>query len=193
MEPSDLDLVEACLGGNHDSFAELINRYQNLIFKIAHNLMDEPAELDDIVQDVFVKIYQSLGSYNSQYKFSTWAIRITTNHCLDLIRARTRQKMKLGVISMETVTEISGVNGAQGPTPESQYIVEERNQLIRRALQMLPEKYRLPMILFHQNELPYEEIARVLQLPLTIVKNRLYRARLILRQNLRAVEKEGLL
>jgi RNA polymerase sigma-70 factor (ECF subfamily) len=191
LEPSDLDLVEACLGGHQDSFAELIIRYQHLIFKITRHLMDETAELDDIVQDVFVKIYQSLGSYNSQYKFATWAIRITTNHCLDLTRAR--QKMKLRVISMETVTETSNVNGVSAATPETQYLTEERNQLIRRALQKLPEKYRLPMILFHQNELPYVEIARVLQLPLTIVKNRLYRARLILRQNLRAVEKEGLL
>jgi RNA polymerase sigma factor (sigma-70 family) len=191
LEPSDPDLVEACLAGNQDSFAELIRRYQNLIYKIAHNVMNETEELDDIVQDVFIKIYQTLGSYRAEYKFSTWAIRITTNHCLDIIRARTRQKKKLQVIPVETVAKVSNVHDPA--TPETQYLLMERNQFIRQALDRLPEKYRIPMILFHQNGLTYEEITRILQQPLTIIKNRLYRARLILRQNLQTGEKEGLI
>jgi RNA polymerase sigma-70 factor (ECF subfamily) len=90
---------------------------------------------------------------------------------------------------IEEIEDLS--NGVD--TPEASYLQKERSERIRKAIQSLPEKYRTPIILFHQNGLSYDEMTRVLGEPMTIIKNRLYRARLMLRENLMQDRKEEVL
>jgi len=181
---SDIELINKCLSGEHDAFSELVSRYKRLIFKVVYNIINNENEVNDISQEVFLKIYKSLGSYNPEYKFSTWIVRIATNQCLDIVR-----KKKVDSVPIEEVTEVA----SRGNTPEEFYIQKEKSRMVRDAVSELPEKYRIPIILFHQNGLSYEEMMKVMNEPITIIKNRLYRARLMLKGKLLSDRKEGAL
>ena len=181
LELTDYDLIQKCLAGQQEYFEELVTRYKKLIFSVVYNMINDKEEISDISQEVFIRIYKALDRYNPEYKFSTWAVRIATNLCLDIHR-----KKKINSAPIEEIEDFSdGVD-----TPEASYLQKERSEKIRRAIQSLPEKYRTPIILFHQNGLSYEEMTKVLGEPMTIIKNRLYRARLMLREALMPDRKE---
>jgi RNA polymerase sigma-70 factor (ECF subfamily) len=120
-------------------------------------------------------VYKSLASYNPQYQFSTWTVKITTNVCLDRLRQKRAEQMPID--DMEEVVD-NKLN------PEDHYLAEERLERIRQAVQELPEDYRVPVILFHQQGLSYEALVEITGQPVTVVKNRLYRARLMLKDKL---------
>ncbi|HQA57894.1 MAG TPA: sigma-70 family RNA polymerase sigma factor [Acetivibrio sp.] len=184
METPDVDLISKCLNGDNDAFCVLVTRYKKLIYSVVYNMINNKEEVNDIVQEVFIKIYSALDKYNPEYKFSTWAVRIATNCCLDYIR-----KKRIDAISIEEAIGVSD----NIDTPEEEYIKNEKKKRINDELNRLPEKYRIPLILFHKNGLSYDEIAQVLKEPMSIVKNRLYRARLMLRESLSSEREEGIL
>lgn len=181
MELTDYELIQKCLAGQHEYFEELVTRYKKLIFSVVYNMINDKEEVSDLSQEVFIRIYKALDRYDPKYKFSTWAVRIATNLCLDIHR-----KKKVNSTSIDEIGDLSdGVD-----TPEDSYLRKERSERIRRAIQELPEKYRTPIILFHQNGLSYEEMTKVLGEPMTIIKNRLYRARIMLKEALMKERKE---
>lgn len=184
MEASDYELVKASIDGDEQAFEELVTRYKRLIYSVVYNMINDKEEINDLAQEVFIRIYKSLGRYDPQYKFSTWAVKITTNLCLDTIR-----KKKIVSAPLDEVMEVS----SDLDTPEDNYIKRERSMKIREAIMELPEKYRIPIVLFHQNNMSYEEICTALGEPMTIVKNRLYRARMMLRDKLMPSRKEEIL
>jgi RNA polymerase sigma factor (sigma-70 family) len=181
LEISDYELVEKCLNGDKEVFSELVARYKKLIFSVVYNMLPDKQEVNDVSQEVFIRLYKNLNRYNSEYKFSTWAVRIATNLCLDILR-----KKKVDSIPVD---EIEAMPDSIG-TPEERYISKERKERIKKAVDELPDKYRIPIILFHENGLSYEEMCNILNEPMTIIKNRLYRARLMLREKLLPERKE---
>lgn len=182
MPESDNELVKLCLAGQDDAFAELVGRYKNLLGKVIYNLTNNREEVNDLLQEIFIKIYKSLRQYNPERQFPAWAVRIASNHCLDQLR-----KQKPPQISLEDSPEFQDNAGS----PEDEYLKGETRRKLRQALNGLPEQYRVPIVLYHQNGLSYQEMVNLLGLPLTVIKNRLYRARLMLREKLTA-EKEAL-
>lgn len=172
---SEYELVTNCLKGDQDSFAELVRRYRNLVFSTVTYYIKDAEEANDMSQEVFLRIYRALKSYNPKFKFSTWSVIITKNLCLDYVR-----KKKL---PQEPIDDYENVC-RDDDTPEDKYIRKERNVQLRRFIEMLPEKYRLPVVLYHQKGLSYKEIAVKLDEPLSIIKNRIYRARLSIRDSL---------
>lgn len=172
MEMTDYELVTKCLQGEQESFAELVSRYKKLIYSVVYYYIKDREEINDVSQEVFLRIYKSLASYNPQFKFSTWSVRIATNLCLDMIRKR-----RLNSVPIEEIEAVS----KDEDTPEKRYLGKERSAQIRKAIAELPEKYRTPIILYHQKGASYKEMADLLNQPMSIIKNRLYRARLILR------------
>lgn len=181
MELTDYELIQKCLAGQQWHFEELVTRYKKLIYSIVYNMINDKDEISDISQEVFIRIYKALNRYNPEFKFSTWAVRITTNYCLDILR-----KKKLDSVPIDEIGDLP----SSADTPEAKYINKERKERIRKAIEGLPEKYKIPIVLFHQNGLSYEELTRVLNEPMTIIKNRLYRARLMLRDSLQSDRKE---
>lgn len=181
MSLSDYDLIKLCLTGKDDAFAELVGRYKNILGKVIFNLTRNRDEVNDILQEVFIKIYKSLKQYNPEYKFGAWSARIAANHCLDQLR-----KQKPYDISLEEVELHSNAT-----SPEEEYLKDETRRKLQQTLNELPEEYRIPIVLYHQNGLSYQEMVKLLDLPLATVKNRLYRARLMLREKLTG-EKEAL-
>ena len=184
MELTDYELIQKCISGRQEYFEELVTRYKKLIFSVVYNMINDKEEVSDISQEVFIRIYKALDRYNPEYKFSTWAVRIATNLCLDIHR-----KKKVDSTPIEEIEDFSD----NIDTPEASYLQKERSKRIRNAIQALPEKYRIPIILFHQNGLSYEEMIKVMGEPMTIIKNRLYRARLMLREALMPDRKEEVL
>lgn len=181
MGDSDADLIQQTLAGDQDAFGLIVARYKKSLYNVIYNLVREPQEASDLFQESFLKIYKSLSSYRPEYKFYTWAVKIATNTCLD----RLRQK-RIEPVPVEEAEDLPG----QEPTPEESYLSWERAARVRDAVRRLPEIYRTPLVLFHQENLTYEEIVAILNLPLSIVKNRLYRGRLMLREELTDLGKE---
>ena len=174
---TDMELITACLGGDQECFSELVSRYKNLVYSIILRQIRDNEEANDIAQDVFLKIYKNLASYTPAFKFSTWVMRITGNHIIDLHRKR-----KLETVSYEAYTTESGMDiaGAQS-SPEVAYIKQEQTERISKVLSELPDMYKIPVVLYHQQGLSYQEISEKIGEPLSKVKNRIFRGRKLLK------------
>lgn len=184
MEKSDIELIKDSISGDQDAFAEIVARYKKLVYSVVYNIMDDKQEIGDVSQEVFIRIYKSMDRYNPEFKFSTWCVKIATNLCQDTLRKR-----KASYVSLEDAEGVC----SNLETPEDKALRMERSRKIRGAIMELPEKYRIPVVLFHQNGMSYEEMAKILNEPMTIIKNRLYRARLMLREKLMPCRKEEVL
>lgn len=184
LETPDVVIIKKCLSGEKEVFSELVTRYKKLIYNVIYNMIKNKDEVCDIAQEVFIRIYKSLDKYDPQYKFSTWSVKIATNYCLDVIRKKKFDTMP--------IDEVLGVS-SDVDTPESSYIKREQSEKINDELSKLPEKYRVPLILYHKNGLSYEEMTQVLNEPMSIIKNRLFRARQMLKEKLSPQREEGIL
>lgn len=182
MDASDIDIINRCIEGDVDIFEELVNRYKKLVFNTAYRMMGNREEAEDVTQEAFIRIYNSLSRYNPQYKFSTWALKITTNLCLDNLRKR-----KGETLPIDEQFNICD----EGLTPEEEYIRRENQKKVLDAINKLPDKYKEFIILFHHRNLSYQEIMDITGESLTIVKNRLYRARQMLKEYLINADKES--
>lgn len=178
MERTDNELVIACLEGNQEAYSELITRYKRLIYSVAYKFSRDSDEVNDLAQEAFIKIYRSLSRYDSQYKFSTWSVKVATNICLDHVRRK-----RLNSISLDEIENFTGKNNS----PEEYYLRKEKSQALKNAIAGLPEIYRVPIIMYHQHGMSYKEIAEKLDKPMSIIKNRIFRARNTLKESLLGV------
>ncbi|NLK97602.1 sigma-70 family RNA polymerase sigma factor [Defluviitalea saccharophila] len=177
----DYEIIQCCLQGKKEMFEELVSRYKNLVYSIILRMTNDPEEANDLAQEVFIKVYRNLDKYEPTYKFSTWIMRITTNLVID-----SRRKQKQSTISVEEMPYEPSSEGG----PEEEYLRQEKSNEVIDALNALPEMYRIPIILFHQQGLSYQEISDVINEPLSKVKNRIFRARKMLKEYL-LKSKEG--
>ena len=158
-----------------------MQRYQNRVYGFAFHYLGNREEAEDVTQEVFIKAYNSLKQYDPKYKFSSWILKITTNYCLDL-----RKKKKVTMVELNTDLE----NNETSTSAEDLYIHKENKQSIAQAINSLPDKYKILIILYHNQNHSYQEISEMLQLPITKVKNRLYRARGMLKETLKTTRRE---
>jgi len=172
INKTDNELVTECLSGNNDAFTELISRYKRLIYSVAYKFSSNTEDVNDMAQDAFIKIYKSLSRYDSQYKFSTWSVKVTTNICLDHVRRK-----KLNSVSLDEIENFTGCNDS----PEDYYLRKEHSQMLMSAIDELPEIYKEPILMYHQQGMSYKEISEFLGKPMSIIKNRLFRGRHALR------------
>jgi len=180
--PTDENLIKQVLSGDTDAFAVIVDRYKARVFTLAYRMLACREEAEDISQEAFVKIYGSLKKYDAGLtRFSTWIYRITYNLCVDHLRKR-----------KETAPLEEDMLAASSKAPEELAVAADSARRLHKAVQSLPEQYRVPLVLFHFQGLSYQEICRVLNVPMSIVKNRLFRARKILRQKLDGGEDGGL-
>jgi len=171
---TDVELINACLNSQQEAFTELVNRYKNLVYSIILRKTNNSDEIDDLAQDVFLKIYKNLASYSSEFKFSTWVMRITSNHIIDFHRKR-----KAETVPLEAAAEV--VSEDRSSSPEDSLVHQEESERIGRILDELPAMYKIPIVMYHQKDMSYQEIADKLDEPLSKVKNRIFRGRKILK------------
>lgn len=177
---SDVELISGSLRGYDESFEQLVLRYQRPIVGYVYRMLTDYDAALDVSQEVFIKVYNSLDRYSSDYKFSTWLYRIAHNAAIDHIRRNSKKEQ-----SLETEGE-GGTYQLQlespRPTPEDDREKSEWRSEIEAVVKCLPSVYRELIHLRHGEDLSYGEIAEVTDLPLGTVKNRLFRAREMMRE-----------
>ncbi|MDQ2866769.1 MAG: sigma-70 family RNA polymerase sigma factor [Candidatus Eremiobacteraeota bacterium] len=175
--PDDGSLVEMTLRGNSEAFATLVERYDRAVYHLAYRTLRDVEEARDATQEAFFKAYRSLHTFKTGSKFSTWIFAIVYHACCDRLNRKKRY-------SNEEMPD----RADPGPGPERQAIAMDEGRRLRAAIDVLPEKYRTVITLYHLQGKQYEEIAGVLGLPMGTVKTHLFRAKEQLRRTLGAAE-----
>jgi RNA polymerase sigma-70 factor, ECF subfamily len=177
---SDPELVASAARGLEGSFEELVNRYQRPISAFVYRMVGDYDAALDLTQEIFIKVYASLARYRPEFKFSTWIYKIAHNAAIDHLRRTSSRERSLSVGTETDNYELP--LESDGLTPEQQSEREERRGEIENVVRSLPTAYRELIVLRHSQDLTYEEIVEVTGLPLGTVKNRLFRAREMMRQ-----------
>lgn len=187
----DYQLVEAFRGGDEKAFEELVRRYQRQVANIIYLTLGNRDEVEDLSQEVFIRVYRSLAKYERDASLYSWIYRIAVNLCIDEIR---RKKIKR-TLSLEFFSEgkleEEKKNKSQASAADG-ILGKEKNQIIRDALQKLSPVHRTVLVLREYEDLTYEQIAKTLRISRQAVKSRIFRAREELRELLKDYFKERL-
>ena len=192
LDPTDEALVRSVLSGDRDRFEHLVERYQTRLVNYLYRMVRNLEEAHDLSQEVFIRVYQALDRYDSQYRFSTWLFRVAQNAAIDVIRKRRIHLVPLtrrADEGSEATVDLELPDGK--PSALEALQSRELDASIRAAIDSLPWEYRELILLRHYGELAYEEIAEVKAMPLGTVKNKLFRARQLLKQRLLGPEGLG--
>lgn len=181
----DRELVELALTGDESAYQSLLEKYRPALERHVGRMVRDKNEVDDLVQECFIKAFTALNSYSSDYAFSTWLYKIATNHTIDYLR-----KKKLPTMSIDRpISAKDGEVAFELPDttyrPDRHIVEDQRRELLLEAIDALPPKYHRVIVMRHQQEKSYEEIARELDLPLGTVKAHIFRARALLYKHLR--------
>jgi len=192
LDPTDEALVRSVLSGDRDRFELLVERYQTRLVNYLYRMVRNLEEAHDLTQEVFIRVYQALDRYDSQYRFSTWLFRVAQNAAIDVIRKRRIQLVPLTRRADEGGEAMVDLELPDGqPSALESLQGRELDASIRAAIDTLPWEYRELILLRHYGELAYEEIAEVKAMPLGTVKNKLFRARQMLKQHLLGARDAG--
>lgn len=179
----DRALVARILEGDRDRFTELVKRYEKRVVNYVYRITHRYEEAHDLAQDIFVKVYLALDRYDSKYQFSTWLFRIAQNAAIDVLRKKTISEVPLARPSEDEPTKEREF-ADPGVSPYRALKNKQLSAAIDKAVGNLPPDYRELIQLRHFAELSYEEIATMKKLPLGTVKNKLFRARNLLKEQL---------
>ena len=177
---SDRELVATAVSGAEGSFEELVRRYQRPISAYVYRMVGNYESALDLTQEIFIKVYSSLRRYRAEFKFSTWIYKIAHNSAVDHLRRNATREQSLIMGPEGDQYDLPVESGRLSPEQESER--KERRSEIESVVRSLPGNYRELIILRHSQDLSYEEIVEVTGLPLGTVKNRLFRAREMMRQ-----------
>lgn len=180
----DRQLIQRCLAGDHEAFDELVRRYEKPAYNLAYRLTGSYDDASDVVVEAFVRAFQGLHTFRGDANFGTWLHRVVVNSFLDF---RKRTKGRQQVVSLEEQLELDGETITRqiedtSPGPQELIEADERERTLQQAINQLSPERRILVVLYHFENLSYEEIAQMLKLPVGTVKSRLNRARLALRE-----------
>ena len=189
MEPAkieDASLVRQTLDGSQPAFQALVERYQGRLFALARHYTKSAVDVEDIVQEAFLKAYSRLDTFQHQSSFYTWLYRIATNTILDFLKRHGRNPVQ-AVEDPELVSEGAPeeqLGSVRALSPHARMEREEISEITHSVLQELPEIFRTVLILREFESLPYQEIADTLGISIGTVESRLFRARARFRDKL---------
>ena len=183
-EPTDSELVVRILDGDHELYVEIVNRYQGRLVNFLNRLLRNLEAAHDVAQDVFLKVYKALDRYDPKYKFSTWIFRVAHNQAIDEIRKRRIKWVSLQRRDSSDDSQYEWEIPDHDASPYRDLRNRERGSAIYDAIDGLPEDYRELVVLRHYGELSYDEIAQLKEMPLGTVKNKLFRGRQMLKEQL---------
>jgi len=166
----EAELIDSILKGNQQDFVLLIKKYQQGVFRTSMGLVHNSEDAEEITQDVFVKVYQSLSSFNGKAAFSTWLYRIAVNTSLNYLRKKKRKNFWTGLTELLQVAS---------KDKSIETIITERsdNAVIQQALDALPEKQRLAFVFSKYEELPQKQVADIMNISEGGVEQLLIRAK----------------
>jgi len=181
----DTALIQEALAGHQSAFARLRQKYHDAIFNLIYRMIREKDEVEDLTQEAFIKAFASLSSFNDEFAFSTWLYKIATNNCIDHIRRKKLQTFSIDKPIESKESDFSFELPDTNDEPDQEMIARQRKKLLDDAINSLPPKYRQVIVMRHQEEMEYQEIAHILKLPLGTVKAHIFRARELLYKYLR--------
>jgi RNA polymerase sigma-70 factor, ECF subfamily len=170
----DADLVRRHLDGDPRAFERLVSRHRDRVYHLCLRMVGNPEDALDASQDAFVHAFRNLARFRGEAAFTTWLHRITVNACYDLLRRRRRQPV------LHVVADDEGAPTEPGPSvPDHADEVAGTADAVT-ALASVPEEFRAALVLADVHDLPYEEIGRILEVPVGTVKSRVHRGRVAL-------------
>jgi RNA polymerase sigma-70 factor, ECF subfamily len=181
---TDEVLVVEALAGDRDAFGALVHRHQRGLVNYVFRLVGSRDLATDLAQEVFLKVFVSLDSFDPRYRFTTWLYRIASNAAIDQLRRKQPRTLSLSQPAADEEAPAPPSLAGNDPTPDDMLRYRELEARLDAAIADLPPAYRQLILLRHRRHCRYDEIARITRLPLGTVKNRIFRAREILRTSL---------
>ena len=179
-------LIERCLQGDQAAWDAIVGQHWRKVFNVAYTFVGRHDEAEDLTQDVFLKLFKALGTFDRRANFQTWLISISRNLCID--HYRSARKERLTVDRSVDAGDLSLVSSDIDPLTALER--SDRRVFLRRAMDALPPTLRTAVLLRDIQELSYQEIADQLQLPEGTVKSRINRGRLELARQIRRLRAE---
>jgi RNA polymerase sigma-70 factor (ECF subfamily) len=173
------ELVTASQEGDQHAYAKLVEATQSDVYNLALSVLRNQQDAEDAVQDIYLRVWRALPGFRGQARFRTWLYRVALNTCLNI-----RRSLQQDLRQVDSEASLDQAAG-EGESPTEIALQIERRRRLWSHVSGLPEKYRLVIALFYQQQLSYREIAQILALPLGTVKSHLNRARAALAKRLR--------
>jgi RNA polymerase sigma-70 factor (ECF subfamily) len=183
-------LVERIRNGDMNSFREIVDRYKGVVLAVVHDMTNDRHETEDLLQDVFLKVYKNMRSFRGDAKVSTWIYRIAMNTCYDHVTKRSHRSMKPADMLDDHVQTAPMFHSFAGADPERRAASGMVQEHIERAIKTLSPRERSVFVLRHYHDLPLKEIASVLRISEGTVKSMLSRALERLKKELSFYRKE---
>ena len=190
VQANERDLLNRAKQGDEIALTVLVRRYQTAVFNVAYRFLGNRQDAEDAAQEAFVRAFRALGRFDGERPFAPWIKRITANHCLNRLEAaKIRPSIPETDLSAPGETAVTLDKWAHhNPNPEQLLLAQEQAGNIRAAIVDLPPRYRMAIELRHFQQLSYEEMAVMMERPLSSVKSDLYRARKMLAEKLKEIE-----
>lgn len=182
--PDDKCLIDACRAGNTEAFGVLVDRYQDRLYPTVYRLTGCAEEASDLLQDTFLRAFEKLDHFQGESSFYTWIYRIAVNLALS---GRRRRRPTIPLRQGREDSTIDPAYDSGESDPSAPLELAERNQLIQAALDALAPDHRAVVVMKEYDGLHYDEIGKILGVPVGTVRSRLHRARCELRERLRAL------
>jgi RNA polymerase sigma factor (sigma-70 family) len=179
---NEADLIRQVTNGNTDAFRYLVSGYRKLVLHIVGRIVRQPEDIEDVCQEVFIKVYQKIGRFRGESKFSTWIAAIAYNTSISFIK--TRHKKVEVFLEDILIAEKKWLAADEFHFKDN----EDINKLILRMIESLPVQYRTVLTLFHLEEFSYREIEQITGMPGGTVKSYLSRARNLLKQRIEKMQ-----
>ena len=182
MTWSDEELVSRSIGGDAESFNQLVLRWERPIYALAYRVIGREEDARDVCQETFLRAFRALGGFRGQAKFSSWLYRIAMNLCRDWVRRQRRTP----VVQLPEDVDVIELAASREPTEPIEELVARRDltRVVEKAMARLPEEQRTAIILKEYHGLTFQEIADLVGCPLSTVKTRLYQGLTVLRRQL---------
>lgn len=181
----DLALIGSALAGDQLAFRELMKKYRDAIFNLINRIIRDREQVEDLTQETFVKAFASLQNFNREYAFSTWLYKIATNSSIDYIRKKKLYTMSINRPISHEDSDYSIEIPDSTYEPDKVIIRNQKSVIIAEAIAQLPPKYKQVILMRHNEERDYAEIAKILKIPIGTVKAHIFRARELLYKYLR--------
>jgi RNA polymerase sigma factor (sigma-70 family) len=173
---TDEQLIEEIRQGHTDAYRVLVERHNSYIYTLVYRMVGHKETAEDLTQEVFVKLYRSLNHFRGDAKLTTWLYRMTTNLVTDYRRAQKRRPYEA------LLDKMKGWFTDTREEPEEIAVRKDEQTQMQDLLSLLPDKYRIVMVLYHFKQLSYSEMSEITGLPIKTLETRLYRGKAMLKE-----------